>query len=235
MKATLGSSKYKQLKSYTRDFANGTIDAESFVDFSASLFEHGYADFDFWNFIPSLVASTPVGEPAKQRAMRYLEQLRSTTLANREESVANDVNASFSASSKQPQKPSRWTTGTSSPAIATPPPQQLRSFAYTATPSVPQPAVPLRPGVVASKTKNAWGGGVSPTVVLKAGTKPGSVAVAAAAPMPTGTATKFMAKEQKQEKQNQHQAGTTGAGKSSKSGKSTKGQKDELRHLAFGS
>jgi E3 ubiquitin-protein ligase ZNF598 len=234
MKATLGSSKYKQLKSYTRDFASGAIDADSFVDFSASLFEHGYADFDFWSFIPSLVASTPVGEPAKQRAIRYLEQLRNSTLTNREDSATSDADATLSTPSNQPPKPSRWTTGASSLAIASPPSQHARNLADSSVHRIPQPAAPLRPGVVASKTKNAWGGGVASTVVLKAGTKPGSVAVAAAVPTPTGSATKFMAKEQKQEKHNHPQAGATGAGKN-KSGKSTKSQKHELRDLAFGS
>jgi hypothetical protein len=85
-----------------------------------------------------------------------------------------------------------------------------------------------QPVAASAKAKSAWGGDAS-SVVLKAASKPGSVAVAAASPNPTGSATKFIAKEQKKQKQ---QASSVQS--KNKAGRNNN-KKNELRQLAFGS
>jgi hypothetical protein len=95
--------------------------------------------------------------------------------------------------------------------------------------SVSQPIM-SRPAPIPSKKNNAWGSGGKATVV-RAKAPPGSVAVAAANQGPQGgTATKFMAKEQKKEAQTK----TNNNNNSNKSVKKKNKQKDELRALAFG-
>lgn len=92
-------------------------------------------------------------------------------------------------------------------------------------PRKPTGSVPKSKFVVPGKKKNAWGGtGGASTVVRNS--KAGAAAAAAANAKPVqGTATKYMAKQNKLQKQQQQQA----AG-----GKKKKKQKDELRQLAFG-
>lgn len=75
MKMTLGAPKYKQLKTYTKAFATSELAPDSFVDHAASLFDRGYADVDFWRFLPNLIESIPNPFIAEQ-AKRYLNDLR---------------------------------------------------------------------------------------------------------------------------------------------------------------
>ena len=49
MKVSLGQKKIKQLKRMTREFADGQLAPEGYVDQAASLFDKGYDDADFWS------------------------------------------------------------------------------------------------------------------------------------------------------------------------------------------
>jgi len=217
MKATLGHDHYKQLKSFTKQFVANELDPESYVDYAASLFEEGYMDSNFWDFVPSLLSSVPNATASKQ-AMQYMEKLRDMRIERTLNATATAANTN-STSSNVARAPSQT--------IAVPP----------SAPLVPPPAPPpgfkpapiVRPNVVAPAAKkkqpqkNAWGGGAATVVRAKA--PPGSVAVAAAnATTQGGSATKYMAKQSKQEKHQQHQQDKKKKNK----------QSDELRQLAFG-
>lgn len=91
-----------------------------------------------------------------------------------------------------------------------------------------RPHTPLLTRNTTGKQTSAWGGATGASSVVRAKAPPGSVAVAAANTAPqTGSATKYMAREQKQKsaKAQQRQEGK---------GKGKKKQNSELRQLAFG-
>ena len=75
LKQLLGTSRYKKLKSLTKDFANGETNPETYVDEAASLFDQGIADKAFWDKIPALIQGIP-NEAAVSRAMQHLESVR---------------------------------------------------------------------------------------------------------------------------------------------------------------
>ena len=75
LKQLLGTSRYKKLKSLTKDFANGETNPETYVDEAASLFDQGIADKAFWDNIPALIQGIP-NEAAVSRAMQHLESVR---------------------------------------------------------------------------------------------------------------------------------------------------------------
>ena len=221
IKASLGPNKFKQLKRLTKDFAETSLSPEGYVDQSAALFDRGYADPEFWSFLPSLLESCP-NPQSSERALHYMASLKRQQFA---EKSAPPTMARASA-------PTNGTWGGNGHAmsnVARPPPTTSygtnRPGSHLNMPGAL--ARPAGPSVVAAKKKNAWGGTGAATVV-RAKAPPGSVAMAAANQVPqAGSATKFMAKEAKQQaaaKQN-----VNGGSKPKK-----KKQKDELRALAFG-
>ena len=221
MKTTMGSVKYKALKRMTAEFASGGLDGQSYVDQAASLFEQGYGDADFWKFLPSLLASCP-NENDARRALEYMEDLK------RMKNAASNAE-SARAATQQPARGGGWNAPPS--VTATAPPIQMAAGWNARAPVAHAPPI-IRPGQsrVGAK-KNPWGTGPSPSVTRVKKTPPAlSVAAAAAAPTPMGSATKFMAQEAKQQKWQQANGDSN-----NKNGKKKKGkQKNELRDLAFG-
>jgi hypothetical protein len=211
MKASLGPNKYKELKRLTKGFATGDLSPEGYVDHSAALFDRGYADTDFWSYLPSLLESCP-NQDSAQHALRYMTSIQRQQFATESRPTNRTVAAA-------PQPASQWAG-------------RVPSSNYnmiTPLGSVSQPIM-SRPAPIPSKKNNAWGSGGKATVV-RAKAPPGSVAIAAANQGPQGgTATKFMAKEQKKEAQTK----TNNNSNNNKSGKKKNKQKDELRALAFG-
>ena len=224
IKATLGTTRYKQLKSLTKEFAADTLAPDAYVDHVAMLFDAGYADHDFWSFLPSLLDSCP-NESSAREAKRYMNQKRLNPMGG----MASSANASSTggwstkpnmatatAATTTPSAASSWPVFDATAAAAS---RSIRPMGV-ATPASSRNAAPNP-----VKTNKAWGGEPSSSV-MRAKAKPGTVSVAAAQLEPQrGTATKFMAKESKQGKQ-------TGTKSGPKVGK--KKQNDELRALAFG-
>lgn len=79
MKASLGTSKYKDLKNLTRDFATDNIDPDSYVEKTALLF--GGDDDDFFRLVPALLLSCP-NQHSAATALRYIEDLRTAQIAS---------------------------------------------------------------------------------------------------------------------------------------------------------
>ena len=75
IKAQLGPIKYKELKSCVKRFTSKELGPEEFIDHTAALFDRGYADKDFWSFLPGLLESFPDEFRARQ-AMEYMEELK---------------------------------------------------------------------------------------------------------------------------------------------------------------
>jgi hypothetical protein len=214
MKAVLGP-KYKELKSLTKEFASGSLAPEAYVDHAARLFDGGYSDADFWSFVPNLLIGCP-NAAASNQAIRYMDELR--TSASNAQVAAASTSSSWSAApasvAAAPKRaPTTTTVASSSWAASTRPAAQSFASASRIAP------------VTSSKTApSAWGSGSSAAM---ARSKPGTVSLAASKQGPQqGTATKFMAKEQKKDKQHQQQQ------QSHK--KDKKKELDELRALAFG-
>lgn len=213
MKASLGPKRFKQLKGLTKNFAEGNLSPEGYVDQSAALFDRGYADLDFWSFLPSLLDSCP-NTQAAEGAMMYMVSLKRQQFEEKKPTATLGRPVAGGQS---------WGNG---PSIAAVTPVVVGPFraAYPTAPARPM----AMPSLVASKKKQAWGGSGAATVV-RAKAPPGSVAIAAASQGPkNGSATKFMAKQAKQETKASTAANT--GGKKKKKNK----QNDELRALAFG-
>ena len=167
MKATLGKAKYKELKRVTAEFAGGSLESQAYVDIAASLFDRGYADTDFWKFLPALLADCPNKYGAKQ-ALQYMENLKRMKNAA---SNAENARASLQPSGPAPGWKSR-------PAIR-PSPAPAPSGGWMAnTPVVSAPPI-VRPGRGGSKM-NAWGS-TSPAVVTRANPVQPALSVASAA------------------------------------------------------
>lgn len=190
MKATLGSTKYKELKRMTAEFAGGSLDGQSYVDTAASLFDRGYADSDFWKFLPSLLASCP-NEYDAQRALQYMEDLKRARNAAAHAETARLAPAPSGSGWKAP------------PSVKAAPSAPAAAGWNAGVPVAPAPPI-VRPGRGAGPKQSAWGTG--PAV---AGRQPAS----APAPPKTSTATKFMAKEAKQEKWQQANSNNKKKGK----------------------
>jgi len=75
LKISIGSSKYKQLRTWTREFVSGSLLPHNFADRAAGLFDSGYADPDFWNYLPVLMSSCPNHTEANQ-VLHYLFEMR---------------------------------------------------------------------------------------------------------------------------------------------------------------
>jgi hypothetical protein len=208
VKGKLGPANFKKLKNYTKQFAAGELLPDSYVDRAASVFPDGYADADFWKFVPALVASSPARD--RDAALRYMDNLK--RMRNGALNAESMVRASTSAA-------------VVSPGLMVPPAVRAPSnYVYQPPRTVPSTGK--------SKT-NAWGtgGGGGPSVVMRSAKAPSTsvtAAAAAAAAAPSrSTATKFMAKEAKQE---QWQQANPSSGKNKNKNK----QKKELQALAFG-
>jgi hypothetical protein len=220
MKASLGPTKYKQLKNLTKEFATDSLAPVAFVDHAASLFDGGYGDSEFWNFVPALLLSCP-NQTSAANALRYMEGLRASATSHKSQSSTT----SWASSPVVQADP-----------ISTVPASNFPSFNPTAmwnssTQATILPVVQNRssniPTTAPGKKKSAWGG-TGATSVQKFKAAPGTVAIAAANEQPqSGTATKFMAKLTKQ--QNQVNSSVVSGSKGKK-----KKENDELRALAFG-
>lgn len=75
VKAILGPNKLKQMKQITKEFADGSLSPEGYVDQCAALFERGYADPDFWSFLPLVLDSCPNAEGV-ELAIIYMTSLK---------------------------------------------------------------------------------------------------------------------------------------------------------------
>jgi hypothetical protein len=219
MKASLGPNKYKQLKRLTKEFAAGHLSPEGYVDHSAALFDKGYADTDFWSYLPSLLESCPNQDTA-QHALGYM-----TSIQRQQYATESRPTRAATASTTQPA--SKWVGRAPSSNIA--PPTMEAAAALNFGRTMCQPVSVSRPASIPSKKNSAWGSGGKATIV-RAKAPPGSVAVAVASQGPQGgTATKFMAKQQKQQSKNE-----SSKPNNNNNGKKKKTQNDELRALAFG-
>jgi hypothetical protein len=235
MKVSLGNAKFKQLKRYTKEFATGNMTSEAYVDHAAALFERGYADVDFWKFVPALLESCPSDGDAVAQALQYMQGLKGQTSLH---------GSSISTKKKAPPAGGWGVNGSTTTRIKAAPMEQALPQRLT----VPGPghsapfllqqkqaiAFPVLNGRPEGKTvliQNSWGsegGGGSVAVIAAARTPPGTVGAAAIRQPPQGgLETKFMAKERKQSKK-QEQSAAAGTKINHKS------QKDELRALAFG-
>lgn len=238
MKASLGSKRYKELKNITREFASDALSPEAYVDHAASLFDSGYADRDFWSYLPSLLASCPNASSAQQ-ATRYMEQLRRSQYSE---------NLSAKPAAPAAAAGGGWSAPPKVPAAVAAPPQmtssQKSSGGWTgAASSYSRPAGNLTPFSSSrqfatgsgKKSSSAWAGTSSTSAVARAKAPPGSVAGYVEGPQ-TGTATKYMAKasKQKSQQQQQHQNQNSNSSKNAGKKKNKKKEKDELRALAFG-
>jgi hypothetical protein len=232
MKASLGPNKFKQLKRLTKDFSESNLSPEGYVDQCAALFDRGYGDADFWSFLPSLLESCP-NEDGAENALNYMQSLRRQH-ASRNYTASNTSTAAAAATQSTGWSggPSRATVsapswgGGASAQIKMAPPASKKTMGQRQTLTAAY-AVGRAPNVIPSaKTKNSWGAGTA-TVVAGAKAGSGALSIAAATRGPQGgTATKFMAKQQKLLKKPQQQSNN---GKTNK-----KKEKDELRSLAFG-
>ena len=174
MKGSLGPKRFKELKKLTKTFSENQLSSEGYVDQCAALFDKGYADPDFWSFLPSLLESTP-NQEASERALIYMTSIKKQQFESKP--TAKATNASPPISS--------WGG---------------RGGGRGASPAIRQaPSTLSRPNVVAGKKKGAWGGGGT-TTVAKAKASPGSTGmVAASQQVQGGSATKFMAQQQKKQ------------------------------------
>lgn len=223
MKGSLGSKKYKELKRLTREFADGNLSPEAYVDLTAALFQKGYADSDFWSFVPSLLQSCPNTRGAEQ-AQIYMTTLKQQQFVEKPAARKLGAVAAPTATSWGNNGNGRHNVLKAPPVAVAPAPKGSRANLLTQPVAA---ARPFQPHVVASKKKSAWGAGGT-TTVARAKAPPGSVAAAAASQGPQGgSATKFMAKQAKQETQLK-------ANQNKTKGKKKKTQKNELRALAFG-
>jgi len=174
IKATLGSAKYKQLRKLTKEFAADAIAPDAYVDHAASLFEKGYADADFWSFIPTLLGSCPNTSSAN-KAQRYMDQLR----RNQTSVTASTASSSGGWSSMPP----KVTAAAPASRVA------ATSAASWSTISTTH----AKPAASKSGGTSAWSAGALSTVARAKG----SVSAAAQAHAPKqSTATKSMAKQQ---------------------------------------
>ena len=243
IKATLGPNKYKQLKRYTQDFASGSLSPEGYVDQSAALFDLGYGDVDFWNFLPLLIESCP-NTDAAEHAERYMQSLQ------RQHRNRTATSAPTTVSTTTPSTSTSW--GNPSALVKSAPPPSVADAAPRGGPMNHIPATMQRSTttmtaitpvttigrVVPTKNaaKNAWGNAGAPTVV-RLSAPPGSVSAAAGAQQPQGgTATKFMAKQQKKQQTSMvtSQQANGGSGKKSSNNNKKSSSKAELKALAFG-
>ena len=231
MQASLGPTKYKKLKKFTREFAEGDLESEAYIDHAAALFDRGYGDPDFWKTMPALVSSCPHKASADE-ALRYMESLR-TKAAFTVQPINMKAHPNTSNSWGAATPLDLTTQSFPTPSLAAGRPQSGPGSGRGAV-APGQGAVPKTRYVVPSgKKKGAWGNGAGagPKSVKQGTATPVnpnlSVASAAANQGPQGgTATKFMAKETKQQK--------AALNNSQNKGIKKKKEKDELRQLAFG-
>lgn len=233
MKASLGPAKYKKLRNYAKQFSSDDISPAAFVDYSASLFDQGYADADFWSFIPSLLESFPTeNQQNVDLASQYMMSLKTPTQpsSHPQQQLRNTTAPAPSVSSWSTSSPSTTSVATAlQQTNYTAGSRQQQSFPTVAATRTVTPPVPQQP-YGQPKKKAAWGSKSSTaaamTSVRSTNAKKGSVLAsgqATAAQTTGGTATKFMAKQSKQQNQPQQQ------------NQKKKKQKDDLRKLAFGS
>jgi E3 ubiquitin-protein ligase ZNF598 len=113
MKDSLGPIKYKKLKQLTKDFAEEKINPFNYIDDSAILFDNGYADNDFWTFIPSLLRSCP-NELRATEALSYIETWKTSIQASETSQAGKKGHGSSSSISSESNSASAsgvWSQG----------------------------------------------------------------------------------------------------------------------------
>jgi hypothetical protein len=160
MKGILGPVGYKAMKTYTREFVNHEMPADSYVDHMASLFPNGYTDVHFWNFVPELIRSFP-STADQDGAFAYMENLHrmKNGALNHEAHYHNSKVATSSAATAAPhsQQPKSSTSYATLASIHSPAQQQSSISAYTPTSLAASVKVGGKPK--ANSSASAWGGG----------------------------------------------------------------------------
>jgi len=183
IKLLLGPNSYKKLKNMTKDFSNGSMGPQEFVDRAASLFESGVKDPDFLSFMPNLIQSCPNDYDAA-RALSHLESIRHSS-----------EGLSISSNNSPANFPSLGTSNNAPHPLAA-------ARAYAAKKAGP-PAKSAWGGQTGSIT----------TAAAKSKVAAATSVAKAAEQMPTGgTATSFMAKALAKEKKQLQQANNVGKG-----------------------
>jgi hypothetical protein len=263
MKATLGPVNYKKLKGLTKDFAMDELAADAYVDHAAALFDQGYSDPDFWNFLPCLLESCP-NEFTANQALQYMDNKKRmgngavNVNANAEPAMASNANRQYSANNfASPSLPTASIANRQYPAnnYAAPSPQQAvdtGGAGWGSLPSRVTAAAPLPARSISSAPGTRY---VPPprkvpgtrTVPGKAKTAwggAGGASTVVQAKAPAGSviaaAAKVAAKGETgtatkfMAKHNKQQKHDAMTAVETKKGKNKKKQKDELRSLAFG-
>jgi len=217
MKESLGQKNFKQLKQLTIYFAQDQLSPEGYVEQAAALFSRSYGDPDFWSYLPSLLLSCP-NQDSSQHALKYMNSLQqsSSMKSTRRASAVAAVNSTTKQSSQ-------WEGASGNKSnvmrqVILPPPLPA---SYTAARLSTQPViVPGRSNMIASKKKNGWGG--TP------------LARSLSAAQQEGSATKYMAKQEKMQKQKQSNNSSPQQTNTKKNGTKKKKPKNELKDLAYG-
>jgi hypothetical protein len=221
MKGILGPVGYKAMKTYTREYVNHEMEADSYIDHIASLFPNGYSDVHFWNFVPDLIRSFPntVNQRDAFAYMENLHRMRNGALnheAHYHHGKNTSTTAPINAMTKKPPPSSSYATlaSTYTPVPPQPPPS---TSSYTPTTSVVLSRVAGNAAM--SHSTSAWVSGNAVTTNPIVPTAKTSSAVGVIPPSPTIASSRT----------------TTATNTSSKKKRNnnTK-EKNELRALAFG-
>jgi hypothetical protein len=226
IKMALGSSKYKGLKNLTKDFAQGSLTAEFYVDSAAALFEGGAKDSNFVSFMPNLIQACPNDASANSRALSYMATLRGGAGATSGSAAPAGGAASFPTLQTTQRAPSAT--------------QQYRALTAPVAARTASARAGGRGRGGGGRAKTAWGTKASSAklaVTPKAIPAAMSVASIASQQGPQGgTATAFMAKKEKAAAKEKQQAAAQQQSNNKKNNDNNKNkQKNELRSLAFGS
>jgi hypothetical protein len=211
----MGQAKYKKLKQHTKEFGSGDIDPDTYVEVSASLFDNGYTDVNFWLIVPSLIESCPhvSSRSAAQRYLTLILEQNSYAQYAQEQAVWKVSSSTKSTREYQDTTATTgWNTTSSSSAssalskLKTPPPPVTttaqQSLGRYVPPPTQQPVTKFVVGPKKGPSTNAWGTGPAPIIqrskVSSSIIHP-NLAATAAQPQ-NQSATRFMAKQAKEEK-----------------------------------
>jgi len=232
LKALLGPS-YKPLKKLTMAFAIGSAGPRDYINKASALFPDGAGGEDFARYMPGLVESADAGIRGQQ-ATTYL----ASVLLSEEDCGDNDADEagwknvtrgqrSGSQGSGGAPAPSRsnnavggWSALPASVTDVVPEAPRVRGY----VPPPPPPARPFR----AKAAPSAWSTSAGPPTAVKTALGAPRMPPASMLKQEIGTATKGMAKLRADEKK----AAT--AARDGKQKSNNKGDKEDLRNLAFG-
>lgn len=215
MKGILGPVGYKSMKTYTREFVNREMTADSYVDHMASLFPNGYTDVHFWNFVPELIRSFP-STADQDGAFAYMENLHrmKNGALNHEAHYHNSKVSTALASHPPPPAKSSASYATLASTHIPPVQQQITINSYTPTSTRASSKVNNLPK---ANSSTAWGGATAATSITNPKSASMKTSTNTTPQLTTGSTT---------------QSTTANNTNKKKSGSSK--QKNELRALAFG-